>query len=191
MIFRRRSSSISDGTLVVDFLRTLKPRYFIVYRDIALGYLALGGTVTIVAVGPWLGTPPLAAALAGAGLIGYWVAYLMLFLHEGAHYNLARSKTVSDRLCDYLISWIIGTSVSKYRLVHFPHHRALGTTSDSEHTYFLPLNLTFILKSLTGIHALGVILQRRKITAHREKATGSQPGRPVKNDGLVGFAVTL
>jgi fatty acid desaturase len=138
---------------------------------------------------PLIGIPALGGAFIGASLIGFWLAYLILFQHEGAHYNLARSKTVSDWICDCLISWIIGTSVSQYRLIHFRHHRALGTTFDSEHTYFFPLNFWFIIKSITGIRALEVLVHRQKIHVHETQNTQATPCRPALGMRHVGFFV--
>lgn len=151
----------NNGERYAIFVRDLKPSYAIVYRDIATGYVLLIGSFALTVIAPAWHIPKLAAALFGACLIGYWVAYLQLFLHEGAHYNLAGTKERSDRICDFAISWLIGTTVRAYRPVHFQHHRQLGTTNDSEFTYFFPLNLVFLLKALFGIRAVEVLLFRR------------------------------
>ncbi|HLN36159.1 MAG TPA: fatty acid desaturase [Xanthobacteraceae bacterium] len=149
-----------NGERYVAFVRDLQPRYAIVYRDIALGYGLLAASFGLTVVAPAWGVPKLIAALLGAGLVGYWVAYLQLFLHEGAHYNLAGTKERSDRICDFAISWLIGTKIGAYRPVHFQHHRQLGTTSDTEFSYFFPLNLLFVLKALFAIRAIEVLLFR-------------------------------
>jgi len=154
----------NNGERYAGFVRDLKPRYTTVYRDIAVGYVLLIMSFGLTVVAPAWHIPKLAAVLFGACLIGYWVAYLQLFLHEGAHYNLARTKDRSDYICDFAISWLIGTTVRAYRPVHFQHHRQLGTTSDSEFTYFFPLNLVFVLKALFGIRAVEVLLFRRVST---------------------------
>jgi fatty acid desaturase len=151
----------SNGERYVAFVRDLKPRYAIVYRDIAVGYGLLAVSFGLTVIAPAWGIPKLVAALLGASLVGYWVAYLQLFLHEGAHYNLAGTKDRSDRICDFAISWLIGTTIGAYRPVHFQHHRQLGTTSDTEFTYFFPLNLLFVVKAVFGIRAIEVLLFRR------------------------------
>ena len=153
-----------NGERYVAFVRGLKPRYAIVYRDIGVGYVLLAASFGLTVIAPTWGVPKLVAALLGACLVGYWVAYLQLFLHEGAHYNLAETKDRSDRICDLAISWLIGTTISAYRPVHFQHHRQLGTTSDTEFTYFFPLNLLFLLKTLFGIRAVEVLLFRQANT---------------------------
>jgi fatty acid desaturase len=153
----------SAGQRLVDFVRGLAPRYGIVYRDITFGYVCLILFCALTALAPSAGLSWLAAGVIGALPIGYCIAYLQLFIHEGAHFNLAADKRRSDLLCDLLISWMAGTSVANYRIVHFRHHRELGTTDDSEHTYFYPLNLMFIVKSLTGWRALEVLAFRKRM----------------------------
>lgn len=79
------------------------------------------------------GVPKLAVAAVGFVFVGYWIAYLQLFLHEGAHWNLAADRETSDRICNLCVGWLAGIDVKRYRKIHFQHHRALGTTEDSEH----------------------------------------------------------
>nr|WP_153667270.1 fatty acid desaturase [Phyllobacterium sp. SYP-B3895] len=157
------------GDAYKTFLKALRPDYARIRRDIALGYAALATTIVACSLLPSLGVYPIIAAILGAPSIGYWVAYLQLFIHEGAHYNLAPDRAESDRFCDRYISWMIGTTVAAYRKVHFEHHRALGTIDDSESTYFFPLNLLFIVKGLFGLRAVEVILARRKIVDNVER----------------------
>jgi fatty acid desaturase len=147
----------SRGLRYGDFLSTLKPRYSRLYFDIGRGYLALLVTTAILSMLSLDGTYSLAIALAGALSIGFWIAYLHLFIHEGAHFNFAADNGLSDFLCNLLIAWLIGTSVQKYRAVHFQHHRALGLTSDSESTYFSPLNSLFLFKAFFGIRVFEVM----------------------------------
>jgi len=159
----------SKGRRYSHLVRALRPNYARVYRDIALGYgmLIISGLLTV-----WLslvGSPPVLTVVAGALLIGYWIAYLQLFIHEGAHFNLAPRRTTNERVCDGLIGWIIGTSVKRYRLVHFQHHRALGTVDDSEISYFLPLNLVFQFNAAFGVRALRVFLARARYVAEADQ----------------------
>jgi len=167
------------GTRLVDFIRQLRPRYRIVYRDIGLGYLALALSCLLTAILPSFGISWLVAAAIGAALIGASIAYLQLFIHEGAHYNLASDRQQSDLICDLLVSWMAGTTVGKYRLVHFRHHRELGQPDDSEHTYFFALNPTFLLKSLTGWRAFEVLAFRRGIKGPSSGDRGGALSWPV------------
>jgi fatty acid desaturase len=166
------------GGRYVDFVQSLSPDFGKVRRDIALGYAMLAASVLVALALPWLGAPGLVAALVGGTLIGYWIAYLQLFIHEGAHFNLAADPAASDRLCDRCISWLVGTTIEKYRKVHFQHHRALGTVRDSENSYFFPVNPAFIAKSLLAIRPIEVILGRaRYLQQETGKKGKAEPGR--------------
>ena len=68
---------------------------------------------------------------------------------------------------------MVGTSVARYRPVHFQHHRALGSKNDSEFTYFYPLSFVFLLKAAFGIRALEVMLHRAKMPGAQAKKSGS------------------
>lgn len=162
---------------LIDYVKTLPPRYGIVYRDIALGYCFLFGALLAAALCEHLGAPKMAVLLLGAIAVGYWIAHLQLFIHEGAHWNLAADREKSDRLCNLLVSWLAGLEVKAYRQVHFAHHRLLGTADDTEHTYFFPLNLIFLVKSLLGVRALEVILSRKKFA---ERNAPSKPSGATK-----------
>lgn len=123
-------------------------------------------------------------ALLGAISIGFWVAYLQLFIHEGAHFNFSPDRERSDLLCNILISWMVGTSVQQYRIVHFQHHRALGRVDDSEMSYFFPLNIRFLAKGLFGVRVIEVLLVRRSVSSGSSRS--SKNGLAV---GLVGVGV--
>ena len=139
---------------LTDFVAELTPKYWRVYLDIAIGYAAMAGSLVLTGLGQAAGLPfPLLVA-GGAVLVGFWFFYLVSFLHEGAHWNLARDRRVSDRLCDLLLSWMIGVRIKTYRRHHFEHHRSLGTVHDTEISYFFPLSVKTLLKSLLGIRAI-------------------------------------
>ena len=94
----------------------------------------------------------------GAILVGTWYFYLLSFLHEGVHWNLARSAKINDMICNVSTSWMIGVSLKAYRKRHFEHHRSLGTIHDTETTYFLALNLAALFKGVLGVRALEALL---------------------------------
>jgi fatty acid desaturase len=180
----------NGGDRYADFVRGLSPDYRRVYLDIAGGYLLLALSYALIATAPLWGVPALVASLGGAILIGYWVAYLQLFIHEGAHYNLAPTKAGSDRLCDLAISWMIGTTVAAYRPVHFQHHRDLGTIDDTESSYFFPLNLAFFVKAALGIRAAEVMLSRVASTPKTEgRSAETRRSKDAVRSLLVGVAV--
>jgi len=151
----------SGGVAYAEFKRGLRPRYFVVWRDILLGHLALAGIVAALIwlqrswPWSWFLTVPIAACL-----LGFTFAYLNLFFHEAAHSNLAPSERWNDRLADWLIGIFFGQSIAAYRIVHFGHHQHHGTPMDTEHSYFDPLNMRFIAAALLGIWAFQVVQNR-------------------------------
>lgn len=167
-----------DGRSYVEFVQSLTAKYGRVWRDIAAGYVALIATVLIVVILSRSVWPPL-LVVPGALCVGYWFAYLQLFLHEGAHFNLHSDRARSDALCNAFIGWMIGTDIASYRVVHWQHHRKIGTVEDSEFTYFFPLNLLFVVRCAFGIRAIEVFLARRKMlrTAKDQGAATSERGR--------------
>jgi fatty acid desaturase len=171
------------GTSYRDFVRALAPRYGVVWLHIACGYAALLGSGLLVAAldGRWLGVlveRAIGVSL-GALLFGYALAFLHLFLHEAAHWNLAPSRVWNDRLANLLLGSFLGVDVRSYRPIHWEHHRHLGTTRDTERSYFEALSPRFVVESLTGIRVLRVLAGRRRAlaatpTKGEERATGSR-----------------
>lgn len=161
-----------------ECLQHLNPKFGEVWRDMAFGYamiVAGCAAAILLAHQGWPGEVGAFALL--AVLVGYWVAYLQLFIHEASHYNIAATRRANDLLGDLLIGWMVGTTMRKYRDVHFQHHRALGTTADSEHTYFFALDPRFIVKGLTGWRAVEVLLSRGNL----HDATREAKGGPAAN----------
>lgn len=166
----------SKGVSYRDFKAAMKPRYKVVWAQLLAGHLALAAiAVTLIFAEQklsvfWL--VPLAAAAAIA--IGYIIAYIILFFHEAAHFNLARERGRNDLFANLSIGCFLGQNIKDYRIVHFDHHRYLGQPNDTEHTYFDPLNTRFIVELLLGIKPLKIMLKREKVLAAnaetREKA---------------------
>jgi fatty acid desaturase len=163
------------------FRRALKPRYHIVWRDMMLGYAALLASLWAVQI-PQNPLLSLFAVAVGAVVIGFFVAYLQLFIHEAAHYNLAADRQKSDRIANTLIAWQVGTSIEAYRRVHFEHHRHLGHAEDGERSYTYALRWRFLFEMLTGIHAIRVFLERRNAP---QKATQSKSPMPLVRGATV------
>jgi Fatty acid desaturase len=140
--FSRIREHLTDrrGVRLTDFVRGLAPNYRRVYLDILFGVGALAFGIAGAGMLQSWGVPLVLVVALAAIWIGYWVAYLHLFLHEGAHWGLARDRATSDRICNFCVGWLLLIDVKDYRKVHFQHHRALGTVSDSEISYFFPLN---------------------------------------------------
>jgi hypothetical protein len=70
----------------------------------------------------------------------------------------------------------VTTNIESYRKIHWDHHRFLGTTQDTENSYFRPLNNRFIIENLFGIHAIRVILQRSRKLDSLQNETEKEGG---------------
>lgn len=136
----------------------LKPFYFIVWKDIATGYVLL----VAIALGSHFLQEALPAvnALNGvisAALMGFMLAYLALFIHEAGHFNIHPNKKTNDRLATLFFGLLFGIDIRSYRKIHWQHHLHLGTPADTEISYFNSLNWVFITKMLSGIHLIKTI----------------------------------
>jgi len=161
--FKREDIFDSSGLSYSAFRKTLKPKYWRVWTDIALGYamLSLGvfGAIKVQSSSHYF---QWAAIFFFPLFFGWCHIFILNFLHASTHYNLAKNKTLNDVLCNAFIGSIIGQNIKHYRSIHFTHHRELGTPRDSEHSYFDALTPHFIVQSLTGIKAAKVLLSWRK-----------------------------
>jgi fatty acid desaturase len=169
--FSRVRAQLTDrrGVRLIDFVRSLTPDYRRVRRDIFLGFAALAAGLAAAGILQSSGVPFVVLVPGAALWLGYWVAYLDLFLHEGAHWGIAPDRETSDRMCNLCVGWLVLLDVKEYRKVHFQHHRALGTVEDSELSYFFPVNLMFFAKGLFGVRPF-----ERWLSYRRQGITGSQ-----------------
>jgi fatty acid desaturase len=186
----RRHLVASDGTRFLDFVKTLEPNYMRVYRDIALGYGALALILAAVCVGQSLGISPIILVFFGSVAVGYFGVFLGSFIHEGAHFNLAKNRDRNDALCDALISWLLGLNIKSYRIVHFEHHRSLGTTRDSEFSYFSPLNIMFFLERMLGISTIATLVSYAK-KANGKASAQTQAAPPKQRTTLKPILVAV
>ncbi len=169
-----------EGRSYTEFRRELAPRYGLVWAQIAAGWMGLGAVALAMAAlargwpaAAWWAIPPAALAF------GYAVAYLHLFLHEGAHHNLAPARRWNDRLTNLAVGLLVGQEVGRYRKVHFVHHRELGTPRDSEHSYFDALDRRFVLEGLLGVKVLHVLRGRARTSGHRAAGRSAYGGAVV------------
>jgi fatty acid desaturase len=170
-----KKSTLVDhaGLPYLQFRKGLTPRWGVAWSHIVTGWLAL---LAINVVFIFFASRSLALDLlllgVGSVLIGFIIAYLQLFLHEGAHFNLHPRRKTNDLLCNLFVSGITGQDVRSYRLIHWDHHRHLGTTMDTEITYFDPLSIKFLVEALLGIRAFKVIVLRRGKLRREVKSEG-------------------
>lgn len=179
-----------NGTRLVEFLKSLRPNYPRVFLDIGCGYAALITTVTIASYAQSFGIPFVAIVLPAAILVGYWCNFLISFTHEATHWNLAPSRKANDLIANLLLSWLNGMEVSFYRRIHFQHHRSLGTPADSEYSYFFPLNIKFLFRTLFGLRAIETIFSYRTRNETSDSVADESKARR-KNAFYVTFLVAL
>jgi fatty acid desaturase len=167
----------SAGVRWVDLRRTLTPRYGIVWRDIALCYLFLLLGVLVVAVAEHAArssVPAAAVAVPAVLWLGYWLHALFLFGHEAAHANLARPRSRNDRVGDWVVWVMFGSTTRNYRRTHMTHHGHLGDHEDTETTYHLCLSIVNMLKASTGLYVLEVLLRKARASAGRPARRGTR-----------------
>ena len=169
----------SAGLTFYEFRRTLRPKFFVVWTHIILAYVVLVFTaLLIIRYGGSSLAGYLISIFGGAFLFGYTIAFILLFFHEAAHYNLAGQRGVNDILANIFVGAIVGQDINNYRPIHWGHHRFLGTTMDTEQSYFDPLDTKFIVQSLLGVKAFTVLSKREaKLKSDQSSAVSSMIGR--------------
>jgi fatty acid desaturase len=172
----------SHGVRYVDYVRQLPPVYWHVYVEIAGRYAACIVILVAICLGQSAGVSPFLLIVPGAILIA--VRTPAALIHEAAHWNLTGDRNRNDLICNVLLSWVIALEIKSYRKVHFEHHRHLGTVHDTEHSYFLPLNMMFLLNSLLGLSAARALLSygrhlgsRTQVTLSGENTSAGSSGR--------------
>lgn len=161
--FSRAALVDSQGRAFLELRRSLRPRYWRVWFDIALGYSVIAAVlVAVILVERALPyTWPALALLCGLG-VGYGLAFIQLFFHEAAHYLIAPSKRSNDLLANLAIGAVVGQDIRDYRAFHFEHHRKLGTPEDTERSYFDSVDLRFAVRALTGSKLLEAMRLRNE-----------------------------
>ena len=161
-----------DGVRWVDYRRTLTPRYGVVWRDITLTYVFLLVGLAAATAAERSGWPPGVVVAVLAVWSGYWLHALFLFGHEAAHRNLAPTSRANDRLGDWLVWLLFGSTTRNYRRTHMAHHAHLGDHGDSETTYHLCMSVLNMLKAATGLHVLEVLLRKAKVERKPSRESG-------------------
>jgi fatty acid desaturase len=144
-----------------EYRKTLRPDYLLAWLYIGLGFIILFSLC-------WLSLY-VQSAHTGWGfitvpcfafLIGFWIAYLNLFIHEAGHFHLHPNKKTNDILANvFLCSWM-GIEIKAYRKIHWQHHLHLATPNDTENSYYNPVSTGFIIETLTGIHLFRILTNK-------------------------------
>jgi fatty acid desaturase len=160
-----------DGQTYAAFRAALRPQWWRVWGELAATWLLVAGVAVAVVAGeggldwPW----GLLFVPVGAVVLALAVHHLSCFLHEGAHFNLARSRAASDRVTNLAAGAVVLMDIRSYRVVHLAHHRLLGTAQDTEHSYFQRPGLAFVVKSCLGASVLAVLRDRSDVSARQEQ----------------------
>jgi fatty acid desaturase len=161
-----KSELVDDrGVAYRDFRRQLTPRWGRVWLELIAAYAVLALVLAGIAVldPGWPRTLPV--ALVGGAVFGYTIHFINCFFHEAAHYNVLPDRRLNDLTTNLLMGWLFGSSVAIYRKIHWQHHRALGTTMDSENSYFDALGVGYLVQGVTGMKALRTMRQYRRTEA--------------------------
>jgi fatty acid desaturase len=165
------------GQAWLAFRKTLTPRYWIAWTQVALiyGMLAAGVLAAVAVQMRWGLLPSLLAAPIIAIWIGYWLHPLMLFGHEAAHFHLARDRSTNDLLANLFVMSLLGLDVKLYRRIHWQHHLHLGDTDDTEISYHDKPSFAFLVQAFTGVYPVRKLLEYYG-TLRRGTATGAGDG---------------
>jgi len=164
------------GTPYRDFRSGLTPRWYRVWLELGAAYLVLAVVLAaIVAIDPSWQLSLLLVPVGGLA-IGYTIHFINCFFHEAAHYNVLPNRRLNDLATNLLMGWLFGSSIALYRRIHWQHHRALGTTMDSENSYFDPLGMGYLLRGITGLKALRTLRQYRR-TERADEPEGDRLSR--------------
>jgi fatty acid desaturase len=178
-----------SGVPYREFRRSLKPRWVRVWLELGAAYLVLAAVLAaLVLLDPALSWAVL-PALAGGLLIGYTIHFINCFFHEAAHHNLVTGRRRNDLVANLLMSWLFGSSIALYRRIHWQHHRALGTTMDSENSYFDALRMRYLVEGLAGMKLLRTLRQHRQTASSLDRAGRGADTRAGRVAWLVGSAV--
>jgi len=183
----------NEGVAYRDFRKSLRPRWWRLWADLAGAYAVL--TATLMALVLWEPGLPLAipAAAGGALVCGYTIHFINNFFHEAAHYNVVPGRARNDLITNLLMGWMFGSSIALYRRVHFQHHRALGTTMDSENSYFDALRMRYLAEGLIGLKLLRSLRRHTAAEAQATEDAGAPPAATRARIAwtLIGAAVNL
>jgi fatty acid desaturase len=162
-----------DGRTWEQVRTALAPHYDRARRELGLAYLLMAiGLALHATASSRFGEPAgfLLAPLA-ALWVGYWLAAVICFMHEAAHYNLHADKRTNDRLANLLLCPLVGEEIRHYRANHWQHHLGLGSLADTEVSYRQAPTPRFLLESLLGIQVLRVIAGKRRAGSTANEGT--------------------
>jgi fatty acid desaturase len=158
------------GSSYAAFRATLRPHWGRIWAELAATWLLVAVVAaSLIVLDDHLGWGwGLLIVPLGAVVFAFAIHHLSCFLHEGAHFNLAPSRTTSDRVANLATGAVVLMDIRSYRVVHLAHHRLLGTARDTERSYFERPGLSFAVKSCVGASVVAV-LRNRSDVSNRER----------------------
>lgn len=166
-----------EGRPYREFRTTLAPRWARVWAHIAFGYGALVAVLAALVAFSDTSVGGLALTVVGGIAIGYTIALLSNFFHEAAHYNIAPGRERNDRLANLVFAWMYARSIESYRKIHYQHHRALGTTMDTENSYFDALGFGYLAAGVFGLKGIRSFRRYREIERRRAAESDEEQSR--------------
>lgn len=160
----------ANGLRYVEFLGRLKPKYFKVYLGMLHPWLYIFLYFYLMYVVRSNIFISMVAMCFGIFIVSFMKHAYGTFLHEAAHYNIASNRNLNDLISNIFITPMVGMFVKDYRVSHWEHHKHLGTVSDTETSYYTPINNSSIIKSLCGIYLLLSVLRYFKNFGNKKNA---------------------
>lgn len=165
----------------ISYRKSLSPRYVAAWRAIFFSWVGLFLIVSSTAYLSGFTQNPLLQALiclAGASGVGLVFAYLILWFHEAAHFNLHSNARKNDLIANLSMGIFVGQNIKRYRRSHFRHHQYLGDFKDPECSYFHHPGIKLFLRSLLGIQIFEVLAARKNTASSLEVAEGTEAVQP-------------
>ena len=106
MNFRDIRDKFLNSSEYRKFLKTLNPFYWKVYLDLGIGYLFIFLSLLIASKIELFSLISFPLLIILSINLGFWIAYLTLFVHEGAHYNLSKNKKINKYIIHIYIKFI-------------------------------------------------------------------------------------
>jgi fatty acid desaturase len=152
-----------------DFRRNLRPQYFKNSLPVFSSHLYLIFCVILISNFNSFGNLQI-LMLATLSLVGGLLAHrILLLVHEGAHFHLAKNRKFNDFLANTFCGVFVGTEVKTYRKIHNKHHQDLGLPTDPENSYAEEFDFTWIFAAFSGLKVLRTFKKRESLDSSKRQ----------------------
>jgi fatty acid desaturase len=83
----------------------------------------------------------------GMLFLARYLRALEVLVHEGSHYNLAKSKIINDVITCLFAAWPSFYLLGPYRTYHLPHHQEFGREGDTDRKRFLEMGFNTLVRT--------------------------------------------